>query len=98
MFTSAHTQVVVQGEDALADSLYASAVAPFALNKAVLRFRSDQVVPQMLPPALGATLPNLPGTSNGHSMAVLCSGFACQPPIENADALARALKQALRSS
>ena len=35
----AHTQVVVIGEGAEADALYAEALAPFALNKIVLRVK-----------------------------------------------------------
>jgi len=50
-----------------------------------------------LPPALAATIPNLPHLSSGASFAVLCSGFACQPPITDADELRRALQTSLNN-
>ena len=81
--------------------LYRAAVRPLGLSTAVLRLDADKVVAQNLPPALAETLPNLPqlgegrsfdGQSfDGRSFAVLCSGFACQPPIFDVQELARAL-------
>ena len=91
-------QVVVIAEEENAnatDELYAAAVAPFAFNKATLRLAANQVVAENLPPALAATLPNLPQLAKGKSFAVLCSGSACQPPVFDAGALQAALKAAL---
>ena len=94
-FIQPHTQVVVVGKDAAAMELYRTAVRPLSLSTAVLRLDADKVVAPNLPPALAETLPNLPplggGASSGRSFAVVCSGFACQPPIYDVQELARAL-------
>ncbi|MCU1305326.1 MAG: hypothetical protein JWN45_21, partial [Acidobacteriaceae bacterium] len=97
LYLTPEIQVVVVGDDALADELYAAAVAPFALNKAVLRLREGQAVPQNLPPALAETIPNLPGLKEGKSVAIICSGFACQPPISDAENLSEVLKREIAS-
>ncbi|MGD0599677.1 MAG: thioredoxin domain-containing protein, partial [Terriglobales bacterium] len=105
-FIQPHTQVVVVGKDAAAMELYRAAVRPLGLITAVLRLDADKVVAQNLPPALAETIPNLPQlgegrsadgrsfdeqSSGGRSFAVVCSGFACQPPIFDVQDLARAL-------
>src|SRR6202049_709044 len=74
-------QVVVIAEDGDEDNteeLYATAVAPFAFSKSMLRLAANQAVAENLPPALAATIPNLPGVGSRRSFAVLCSGSACQ--------------------
>src|ERR1700688_2502099 len=91
-------QVVVIADSKSADqaaSLSDKATAPFAFNKSVLRLAPYQAVAGNLPPALAATLPNLPQLNSGESFAVLCSGSACQPPITSAAELERALDSAL---
>jgi uncharacterized protein len=91
-------QVVVIADherDETAKSLAAVAVAAFAFNKSVLRLTTNEAVAGNLPPALAATIPNLPGLSAGEAFAVLCSGFACQPPITDPAELRRALESAL---
>jgi len=100
-FIQPHTQVVVVGKDAAAMELYRAAVGPLGLSTAVLRLDADKVVAQNLPPALAETIPNLPALGggraydgrayDGRSFAVVCSGFACQPPIFDVQELARAL-------
>jgi hypothetical protein len=109
-FIQPPTQVVVVGKDAAAMELYRAAVQPLGLSTAVLRLDADKVVAQNLPPALAETIPNLPqlgggrsfdGRSfddqsvDGRSFAVLCSGFACQPPIFEVQELVRALSPQL---
>jgi hypothetical protein len=92
-------QVVVIAENAADDAatdLAAAATAVFAFNKAVLRLTTNQAVPGNLPPALAATLPNLPELRSGKAFAVLCSGFSCQPPIKDAAELRRALESVLK--
>jgi uncharacterized protein YyaL (SSP411 family) len=92
-------QVVVvaeNGSDDAANGLAAAAAAVFAFNKAVLRLTVNQAVAGNLPPALAATIPNLPELKSGKAFAVLCSGFACQPPIEDTADLRRALASALK--
>jgi len=78
--------------------LYRTAVRPLGMNTAVLRFDADKLVPQNLPPALAETIPNLPALREARSFAVLCSGFACQSPIFEAQELARALGSKTRSA
>jgi uncharacterized protein YyaL (SSP411 family) len=97
-------QVVViadQQQSETAKSLAAIATAAFAFNKSVLRLRANQAVAGNLPPSLAATIPNLPQLklpqlSAGESFAVLCSGFACQPPVRDPAELGRALEAALQ--
>jgi uncharacterized protein YyaL (SSP411 family) len=91
-----HTQVVVIGNDDVAESLYRTAARPFAIGKTVLRFRAAaEVVSQNLPAALGQALPALPAMRDEQSFAVLCSGFTCQPPIRHPEELARAMQSVL---
>jgi uncharacterized protein len=94
-------QVVVIAEDGDEDAageLYAAAVAPFAFNKSSLRLAASQVVAENLPPALAATIPNLPELGSRKSLAVLCSGSACQPPVSDGAELRRALEKALQKN
>jgi uncharacterized protein len=91
MYLHPHTQVVVTGHGEKAEELTSAAVMPFSLNKAVLHLLPEKVVPQMLPPALAETIPNLPAVKEGKTMAVVCSGFSCQPPVESVGELDRAL-------
>jgi uncharacterized protein YyaL (SSP411 family) len=90
-----HTQVVILGNRDLAEQLYAAAVAPFAATKAVLRWASNEVVPQNLPPALAETIPQLLEVKMEKTVAVICSGFACQPPISDPQELSRRLHSLL---
>jgi uncharacterized protein len=90
-FSQAHTQVVIVGNDALADQLHAAAVKDFLLGKSVLRLQANQAVQANLPPALAATIPQLPAVSAGPSVAIVCSNFSCKPPISNPEELAAAL-------
>jgi uncharacterized protein YyaL (SSP411 family) len=79
-------QVCVVGDDERADALAAAAMKGFAVNKSVVRLRSLQA----LPPALAETLPHLP-VGEG-SVAVVCSGNTCSPPLRAIEELAVALK------
>jgi uncharacterized protein len=88
--------VATPGSEEAAADLIAVAAARFAFNKSVLRFTANQAVAGNLPPALAATLPNLPQLRSGESFAVLCSGFACQAPVTDPAELGRALESALK--
>ncbi|HKM85668.1 MAG TPA: thioredoxin domain-containing protein [Terriglobales bacterium] len=90
-FIQPHTQVVVVGNDEVAAELYRAAARPLGLSRAVVRLDADKAVAQNLPPALAETIPNLPALDGERSFAVVCSGFACQPPVFDAQELARAL-------
>jgi hypothetical protein len=98
-FLQPHVQVVVIGQsagDATAAELYATAASAFSFGKSVLRLTSNEAVAANLPPALAATIPNLPGLASGKTFAVLCSGFSCQPPVVDAGELRRAVELALK--
>jgi len=73
-------------------------VAPFAFNKSTVLLAGNQAVAENLPPALAATIPNLPQLRSGKSFAVLCSGSACQPPVTDPAELQRALDSAFTQS
>ncbi len=91
-------QVIVISEnkaDSAADALAGSANAAFAFNKTVIRLSANQAVAANLPPALAATIPHLPELKSRKAFAVLCSGFACQPPIQDPAELRRALASAV---
>jgi len=92
-------QVVVVSEneaDRVGGALATAANAAFAFNKTTLRLTANQAVAENLPPALAATIPNLPALKSGKAFAVVCSGFTCQPPIEDAAELRRVLETAIR--
>jgi uncharacterized protein YyaL (SSP411 family) len=81
-------QVCILGEDELAEDLFAMAMARYAVEKSVIRLRTEQG--NALPPALAETLPHLPSTEG--SVAVVCTGNTCLPPIRNAEDLIAALR------
>jgi hypothetical protein len=88
-----HLQVVVVGSGDVASELYRAAIQPFALNKTVLRITDNEAAAAYLPPALADTVPNLPGVKDGKATAVVCSNFACLPPITDPDELLRVVRQ-----
>ncbi len=90
-FTAPHTQIVVMGEDTLAAELYRAAVRRLSLNTEVVRLDASKAVAQNLPPALAETIPHLPALAGGRSFAVVCSEFACQPPVFEVEDLERVL-------
>ncbi len=95
-FTQPHTQVVVVGQDEVADRLCRAALHPHSLSKAVLRISAAAAVAQNLPPALAETIPNLPTFRESRSFAVVCSGLTCQAPVFDAGELSRQLDAASR--
>jgi uncharacterized protein YyaL (SSP411 family) len=90
-----HIQVVVIGEGPEADALYAAALGPFALNKIVLRVKDAAMLKSSLPSALAETIAAAPGVQSGRALALLCSGFTCQPPIQSANDLTMAMRDAI---
>ncbi len=52
----------------------------YAVNKSVIRLTRSQVAGP-LPPLLAETLPLLPDLQAGHSLAVVCKGTSCLPPV-----------------
>jgi hypothetical protein len=90
-----HTQVVVIGEGPRADELYAEALAAFALNKIVLRVKDAATLRTSLPQALAETISGVGGLQEGGGLAMLCSGFTCQPPVSTPGELRSALRNAI---
>jgi uncharacterized protein YyaL (SSP411 family) len=84
---SGTVQVCVIGDDALAEELAAAALQGYGANKSVVRLRGDQLGD--LPPALAETLPFLPGLEG--SVAVVCRGNTCLPPVTTVEGLVAAL-------
>ena len=97
LYLNPHTQIVIVGDAKDDGPLVDVASAQFSLNKAVVRVRSGEAVPQMLPPALAETIPNLPAIKQGKTIAVLCSGFTCQPPMNDPKLLEEAIREAVRT-
>jgi uncharacterized protein len=77
-------QVVVIGDDAVADELEAAGTVGYAVNKSVIRLQRMQVN-QELPPLLAETLPLLPDLKAERSFAVVCKGTSCLPPTGDPD-------------
>jgi uncharacterized protein len=90
-----HTQVVVVGKDEKAEALLKAASGPFAVNLSVVHLTDSEAVAQNLPPALAETIPNLPALKERKSVAVVCTNFACQPPIENPEQLSAVVREAI---
>ncbi len=90
-FSEGHTQVVVIGNNKLADELYRAALSSYGAGKSVLRFTDAGALAAKLPPSLTETIPALAAVQERKSAAVLCSGFSCQPPIFDPEQLRRQL-------
>jgi uncharacterized protein YyaL (SSP411 family) len=97
-FSKQHTQVVIVGDDDLAGQLHAVAASFFGFDKAVLKLPANEAVAPNLPPALAETIPQLPGIREGKSVAVVCAGFSCQPPISDPQQLRQSLDRVVDSA
>jgi hypothetical protein len=97
-FSQPHTQVVIVGSGDRADSLCAAAIAPFAINKTVVLLTENELTARNLPPALAATITSFPAPAEGNALAVICSGFSCQPPVSDADQLSTVLHEHLMAA
>jgi uncharacterized protein YyaL (SSP411 family) len=87
-------QVAVVGAGDAARRLAAVAMARYAVNKAVLLLKPEQVTMEALPPVLGETLPNMPGVG-GKAMALVCRGTSCLPPAGTAEELVEQINSAV---
>jgi len=50
-----------------------------------------------LPPVLASTIPELPAVKEQKTVAIICSGTSCQPPISDPAELSRALQSSLNA-
>jgi uncharacterized protein YyaL (SSP411 family) len=78
-------QVAVVGEDAPARALEIAARTPWLASKVVVRMSRAQAAGGALPPAFAETLPHLP---TQQSVAIVCTGRECLPPVTEVDELA----------
>jgi uncharacterized protein YyaL (SSP411 family) len=86
-----HEQVVIVGVDDTAFDHCREAALSTKFGRSVIRLTPSQAVAQNLPPALAATIPELPGVKAGKTTAVVCSGFTCQPPVSSRQELQKVL-------
>jgi uncharacterized protein len=96
-FTQPHVQIVVVGGDDDVKPLLTTAHADFVFNKAVLRLAANGANARNLPPALAETIPSFPPIQD-KAMALVCTNFTCQPPVENARQLAEIMRKPVLSS
>ena len=90
-FGISHCEIVVVGEDSLADELYAQAIAQSAQGNSILRLNFGQAVEQNLPPSLSATIPHLPPVQQKRTCAIVCSAGSCKPPAHTVEQLQQIL-------
>jgi uncharacterized protein len=84
-------QIVIVGEDDLADAMEAAAREGYAVNKTVLRAAAAVLRDGALPPILKETLTELPQLQEKASFAVVCQGTHCLPPVRTVAALQAAM-------
>jgi uncharacterized protein YyaL (SSP411 family) len=87
-----HSQIIIVGEDASAEELYAHASAFRQLGRSVLKFTFSQAVEANLPPSLAATIPHLPAVKQKKTSAIVCSAGSCKPPVHNIEQLDEMLR------
>lgn len=85
-------QIVIVGAGPEADQLEALAMARYAVNKTVVRLKSEQTVSSGLPDALAETILNVPKPEGKPAWALVCSGRTCVPPVFDAEGLLHALE------
>jgi hypothetical protein len=89
---TAPQQVVIVGQDDLADALEAAAREGYSVNKTVLRVPATTLREGALPPILQDTLTKLPQLQEEASFAVVCQGTHCLPPVHTVVELQSAMK------
>jgi hypothetical protein len=89
---TAPQQVVIVGQDDLADALEAAAREGYSVNKTVLRVPATILREGALPPILRDTLTKLPQLQEKASFAVVCQGTHCMPPVHTVVELQSAMK------
>jgi uncharacterized protein len=94
-FVQPHTQILIIGSGESVGSLSTAALSPFALNKTVVCLTENELTAQNLPPALASTISSFSPPVDGHAIALVCSGFTCQPPLSDAAQLSTVLRHQL---
>ena len=88
---AAPQQVVIVGEDAVADALEAAARQGYSVTKTVLRVPRAVMQQGTLPPFLKETITQLPQLREAASFAVVCRGTQCLPPVSSVEELRASL-------
>jgi len=86
-------QVAIVGSGVEAFRLEATAIARFGVNKTVMRFTPDELVPGGIPEGLAETLLQVPAPAGAEAWALVCRGRTCLPPITSAEELLKALEE-----
>jgi uncharacterized protein len=86
------TQIVIVGAGPEADQLETLAMARYAVNKTVIRFRPEQIAPGALPEALAETVLQVPRPEGKSAWALVCRGRACMPPVFDPEGLLHAME------
>ena len=86
-----HSEIVVVGEDEIADALYAYAIAQSSSGNSILRLTCAHAAEQNLPPSLAATIPHIPAVKQRQTCAVVCSAGSCKPPAHTVEQLGQIL-------
>jgi hypothetical protein len=92
-FAVSQSEIVVVGEDALADELYARANAFRQIGRSIFKLTFSQAVESNLPPSLAATVPHLPAVKQRKTSAIVCSGGTCKPPVHSVEHLEYLLRE-----
>jgi uncharacterized protein YyaL (SSP411 family) len=89
-------QVAILGSGSGAQRLAAIANARYAVNKAVVMLRPEQVSADSLPPVLAETLPHFPSIKPGGApVALVCRGTQCLPPAASGEELIEQINAAV---
>ena len=86
-----HSEIVIIGENELADKLFALATAQSRLGNSILRLTFSQAVEQNLPSSLADTIPQLLAVKQKQTCAVVCSAGSCKPPAHTIEELEQLL-------
>jgi uncharacterized protein YyaL (SSP411 family) len=84
-------QIVIVGSGSLADTLEATAISRFAVNKTVIRIARERLASGKIPEGLAETLLNVPVPAGAEACALVCRGRTCMPPVTDAEALLEAM-------
>ena len=91
-----HTQVVVVGDDDLAQQLFEAANESFVVNKTAVKIPYSNAKAEDLPPALAQIIPPILANRTKSSVAIICSGYSCQPPTSDPAEVRRSLQSSYR--
>jgi hypothetical protein len=92
-FTVSQSEIVVVGEDDLAQELYTRANSFRQSGRSVIKLTFNQAVESNLPPLLAATVPHLPTVKQKKTSAIVCSSGSCKSPAHSLEQLENLLRE-----